>query len=587
MMLRKILSLFVVLLLAGGMSACAGCDDDGENNDNNVDQDTGMDVEVDTGMDVEEDTEMDVEEDTGDDATDAADTTDTEDDTTDVEDDTADADAGTVEPDPAASDQIETVLGGTNATIEQVAVTYTKPNVGGDAAGFFVQAEQTGPALFVEVDPTAVDPDIVAGDILTFDVTGTDEVDGLSKATSIENIDYLGSGYDVSQLAQDVTDATDLVSALDDYTAELLTADVEVVDDFGFAGGGHEAAQVETAGVTGNADLLFRAPSDFVDTYGLQNTCTLTVGPTPMWRFNADAQLSAYAIEDISNVNCPAPTVTEAVATSATEVEVTFNRALDDTTVAETEFTIEDDGGAGLNVTGATVSDNVVTLTTDAQTEGTSYTVTVSDNVLDVFGSAVDQAANTADFLGYAPAATVVINELSATADGNCDLVELRVTEGGSMTGFEFYENDSSVLTFDGLIVQKNDYVIIHADEADCNTNGATNETAAPDEQSNANFPENYDSAYDWWSSENSFGGVDRSFWLADASGDIQDFVTFAGAADASACTGYDATNSAVTVTNTAAGAGEWVADDGSALSGLSEEEYCENAVYNFTGTDT
>ncbi|MGM0558653.1 MAG: hypothetical protein ACQEVA_19865, partial [Myxococcota bacterium] len=32
---------------------------------------------------------------------------------------------------------------------------------------------------------------------------------------------------------------------------------------------------------------------------------------------------------------------------------------------------------------------------------------------------------------------------------------------------------------------------------------------------------------------------------------------------------------------------GEWVADDGSALSGLSEEEYCENAVYNFTGTDT
>jgi hypothetical protein len=587
-MMRKLLAVFFVLLLAGGMSACAGCDDDDENNDNNVQQDSGMDVEddtgMDTGMDTSEDTGMDTSEDTGMDTSedtggDTADTTDTT--------DTADADAGTIEPDPAASAQITTVLGGTNATIEQVAVTYTKPETGGDSAGFFVQAEQTGPALFVEVDPTAVDPDIVKGDILTFDVTDTDSANDINKATAIENIDYLGSGYDVSQLAQDVSDATDLVSALDDYTAELLTADVTVVDDFGFAGGGHEAAQVETAGITGNEDLLFRAPSNFVETYGLQNTCTLTVGPTPMWRYQGEAQLSAYYIEDISNVDCPAPTVVGATATAETEVQVTFDRAIDDTTATASEFTIADGGGTGLNVTGVSVNDNVVTLTTDSQAQGTNYTVTVSDAVLDVFGGAVDQAANTADFLGYAPPATVVINELSATDADNCDLVELRVLQGGSLTGFEFYENTNSVLTFDGLIVDKNDYIVIHAREGDCNSNSAVNETTAPDEQAAASYPENYDTAYDWWSSEGSFGGDDRSFWIADPSGNIVDFVTFAAAADDTACAGYDATNDALSAANSAASAGEWVDDSGGALSGLNDEQYCNNAVYDFTGTDT
>jgi hypothetical protein len=588
--MRKILSLFVVLLLAVGLGACSGCDE--EDPSNNGEEDVGVDVEEDVEEDVTEDVEDDVN-DVGDDGGDVEeDGGDVEDDGGDVEDDVMDADGGTdLEPDPNASTQIETVLGGTNATIEQVAVTYTKPESGDfDPAGFFVQAEQTGPALFVEVDPTALDPDIVQGDIITFDVTETD-TDGIPRATSIENVQYLASGYDVGQLAQDVTDATDLVSALDDYTVEYVEADITLSGSVGGAGDNHWALQADTNEISGNENLEFRVPGYIQDKFGFEQTCTLTVGPSPLWRFQDTAQLSAYYDSDISNADCPAPTVTGAAATAEDTVEVTFNRALDDTTVAAGEFTIADSGGAGLNVTAASVTDNVVTLTTDAQMSGTQYTVTVSDNVQDLFGAGVDQDSNTADFLGFAEPAEVVINEFNGTLSnaalgGTCDLLEIRVLSGGSLDGFQVYERESSILTFQNLTVETNDFIIVHFDEADCNASGSTNETAAVDEQPLAGHPQNFDDAYDWYTSEGTLTDTDNVLWIADNAGNVHDAVWADDTSDAANCSSASVAGSSIGAAESTVAAGEWFDTSGSTLpASLSGEDFCNNAVLGLKDT--
>jgi hypothetical protein len=125
--------------------------------------------------------------------------------------------------------------------------------------------------------------------------------------------------------------------------------------------------------------------------------------------------------------------VTGAAATSTTRVTVTFSRELDAASVAAADFTID-----GLTVTDASASAGTVTLTTDAQTAGTAYTVEVAD-VADTFGNALTGASSAA-FTGFSEDAPTIITisagqvvrEISTLTITGTDLGGGTVTIGGT-----------------------------------------------------------------------------------------------------------------------------------------------------------
>ena len=349
--------------------------------------------------------------------------------------DAGDLDGGMLTP----SEQIEmlrAMADGTGLTFELsgVLVTYLKPAIGTEPAGFFVQAEMTGPAIFVAVDPASTTPTVDVGDELAFTVTDLDTDAMLRRVTAITGLSELSTGNDVTALRQDVSAATDLVSALDDYESERMTAAFTVVAAFAGAGTEFEAAAIDTAGITGDTNLRFRLPAALRASRNIEEGCTVSVDGV-MWRFNAAAQISVFEDAFITGVTCPAPTVTSAVAASATEVVVTFDRAIDPASVMAdgSQFTITD-GTTPLAVTAAAASGSNVTLTTAAQTSGTTYTVTVASTVTDLLGTGVDATMNTAMFTGFmAPAPGLVINEIDYDQPGTdgAEFIEL-YNPGGS-----------------------------------------------------------------------------------------------------------------------------------------------------------
>ncbi|UJR78202.1 lamin tail domain-containing protein [Sandaracinus amylolyticus] len=350
------------------------------------------------------------------------------------------ADAGTTDggvmvTDPAAtSAQIGAVRAADDGTIDldidEAVVTYLKPAVGTDPEGFFLQAQPDGPAVFVAIAAATLTPAPEVGDVVSFTATEVASAQGRRQITMVSGWAVLASGFDVSTLAVDRSAATDLVSALGTYEAELIQLNGTITGAFVGSGTGHEAAPIDTAGVTGSADLLLRMPTTLRESLDadvdLEPGCDFTA-TAPMWRFNARAQLSVYFEPDDIVVTCPAPTVDRASAISGTSVAVVFDRAIDPASVMASgaQFTIT----GGVTVSAAALSDRTVTLTTSALTSGTTYTVTVAASVTDLAGAAVDASANTATFTYSAtlPCTGVVINELRVAGPGGAgdEFIEL------------------------------------------------------------------------------------------------------------------------------------------------------------------
>ena len=374
--------------------------------------------------------------------------------------DAGDVDAGMSTP----SEQIEmlrAMADGTGLAFELsgVLVTYLKPAIGTEPAGFFVQAESLGPAIFVAVDPASTTPVVDVGDELAFTVTDLETNAMLRQVTALTGLMELSTGNDVTGLRQDVSAATDLVSALDSYESERLTVAFTIAAAFAGAGTAFEAAAIDTTGITGDADLRFRLPAAIRTARSIEPGCSVSVDAV-MWRFNTAAQISIFEDAFITGVTCPAPTVTSAAASSATEVIVTFDRAIDPASVMAdgSQFSITD-GSASLAVTAAVVSGSNVTLTTATQTSGTAYTVTVAATVTDLLGTGVDATMNTATFMGFmTPAATVVINEVdydNVGSDG-AEFIEL-YNPGGSavdLTGVD-------LVLFNGASTPAPDYRVV------------------------------------------------------------------------------------------------------------------------------
>ncbi|HEX8702873.1 MAG TPA: lamin tail domain-containing protein [Myxococcaceae bacterium] len=310
--------------------------------------------------------------------------------------------------------------------IEGAFVTYIKPAIGdpqsGDTAGFFLQALATGPALYVSADPGTLQ----VGDRITLSIGEKRTFSsGMQGGTTVTNVTTISRGHPVQNrstatpagLATDVTNATDLVTNVENYVGRLIYLTGTLAGPIGPGGSGHSAFDVRTGVITATPFPRLRLPTNFVTQYELVETCTFTLDVGVMWKFTTGgtnptttAQPSAYTRADFSALTCPAPRLVKARALSATEVQIAFDRTLDADTVQAADFTI-----AGISVTGVSVTGKEVVLTTTAQTASQAYTVTVAGEVKDVGGRDVDPAAKTFNFTGFTPppaGPSLVLNEL-------------------------------------------------------------------------------------------------------------------------------------------------------------------------------
>ena len=477
-------------------------------------------------------------------------------------------------------DARDTVDGPASVQIDGALITYVKPAIGNDVPGFFIQADQTGPALYIAVDPTTISPAPAVGDEVSFEVTEMGTSFGTRQATMIAGYTQSSVGNDITSLIQDVN-AVDFVTNLDEFESELISVDLTLTGNFGFAGSGFLSAACDTPSIVGSPDLRVRLPELVVNDLLLEEGCALSIVGKPLWRFNDEAQPSGWVEADFTVTSCPPFVVEGAVALSSTEVEVTVSHNIDAGSLLGdgSQFTIDN----GLNVTGASVIGNIITLTTDAQIGSQNYMVTVDGTLLDTFGSSVDPLADTADFLGFATAAVVRINELNGNISDGCDLIELRVIQGGSMDGWTLMERTSTILTFTGLTVATNDYIIVHFDggDVDCNPGPSGNEVLSPTEFPNAGFPQNYDSAYDWYTSDSGMTGTDNVLTLLDNTGTIVDAVFVS---DDPAGTAAAASESQAAVV---AAAGEWTTTAGTVpAGGFVDDDFNMHAVQDLNGTD-
>ncbi len=326
---------------------------------------------------------------------------------------------------------------GLSLRVEGALVTAVKPNLGSnDPAGFFVQGSQTGPALFIRVDPASLTPDSpVAGDRVSFTVTELGTTAGLKQAQAITAYARLSTGNSLTGWSQEVSSATNLISGLAGYESELLAFTATISNAFASGGAPFVSAQITTAGQTANTDLRLRVLDTVRDALELGVGCTVTVTGVPMWRFNAQAQpLIWEASRFVDVTGCPAPRVLSATAIDATTVEVNFDRILDASSVAAngSQFAIS----PALNVTAAAVTGpRQVTLTTAAQGDAVAYTVTVASTVLDQHGTPVAAPDDDASFTGFSTTGpvcvtpSVVISQVfgggAASAAFSHDYVEL------------------------------------------------------------------------------------------------------------------------------------------------------------------
>ena len=409
-------------------------------------------------------------------------------------------------PSPGVSAQIAMVRaaldGATDLPVDGAVVTYVKPTIGADAGGFFVQGDRPGPAVFVAVGANTLNPVPQAGDVVSFRVTQMATAGSLRQATAVSNWSVAHNGARLQCLLQEVSTAGDLVSAVAEYESELVAVDATVAGAFQASGSQFVSAPIATTGIPSDNNLRLRVTTSLQAALQLDSGCSVSVLGTPLWRSGVQAQVSAWDAADISVTGCGPPTVASAVALNSTSVRVDFSRPIDATSVSPdgSQFVFD----SGLQATAATASGTAVTVTTSSQTGGTVYTVTVAPSVHDTLGNGVPLQNNSASFTGYLPTAELVINEVNANIANGCDLIELRVLGGGTMSGIQVRERTASVLTFTNFTVQKNDFIVVHFNSSSltCNPLGAVNETTSTNQQPAATYPGNYDTAFDWYTTD-------------------------------------------------------------------------------------
>ncbi|MEM9072186.1 MAG: hypothetical protein AAGE52_27010 [Myxococcota bacterium] len=181
--------------------------------------------------------------------------------------------------------------------VRNVTVTFVRGAVDPDPAGFFVQAERTGPALFVAIDPTTLAPEPMVGDVVDFDVMETAIASDQTRVTVISGFNRDATGADVSALVQDLSAATDVATDVGNYESELVTISGTLEGFARSAGGEFLGMGFETEGV--ELGVVFRAEASLYVSENLRAGCMVTV-TSPLWRFFSSPQAQVYTAADLT-----------------------------------------------------------------------------------------------------------------------------------------------------------------------------------------------------------------------------------------------------------------------------------------------
>jgi hypothetical protein len=468
-------------------------------------------------------------------------------------------------PDAGTGEGIEAALaapvGPVNIAINEVFVTYVKPQPDPEWDGFFVQLDPFGPAMFVGVSPSFSGVRLAAGDRVSFRVYQMGTLNDTRLAMSIGELVVHSRGNDVSTLVQDVTGESDLVTRWYNYTSELVSAELSVDGEFYEDGSGFSTSNVGTGAVADDFFLMMRMASTLQQQVGLERDCTFRVVEVPFWQSWEASLFLVHDLSELRDVSCPEAQLRTVLADSNTTVRLEISRALDPATVQAdgSQFTINDD----LQVTAAALDGRFVTLTTTPQNPGQSYTVEVATSVRDLFGASVAWL-DAPSFQGVAPRARVRINELKANIAPSCDLLELRVTEGGALNEVRITEQGATIHTFRNLQLATNDIIVIHFNgfSAQCNPNRSPSETQGVSQHPRLFFGANFDTAYDIYVPAIGLETAPHTIAALDQLGRLLDIVLVAGSL---AFVPDDQSEQQAAL---AAEAGEWRTQTGSVPSG-------------------
>ena len=375
--------------------------------------------------------------------------------------------------------------GALSMPINDAIVTYVTPATGNDPAGFFIEAEQKGPAIFVAVDPQTLAPVPVPGDQVSFTVTSAAVVSGVHEVTALTGFTRTAQNVSLAALLRDVGSATDLVTNLAAYESEYVTLVASVKTSFAASGAGFVAAQIETTGLTGNAalNLRLRTPQATKTALAVDVSCNVTLVGV-MWRFGGVAMPAGWFTADFSSLTCAPPKVKSALATSDNSVVVTFDRDIDGTSLASdgSQFTFDQ----GLTSSAASQSaTNQITVATSTQAQNTTYKVTVASSLLDILAKGIDSNANFASFSSFSSVGTLQLNEVNPNITSSLDLVELLALTSGNINGITLEQDIGTktvLATMPNITVAKGDLVVVHLGS----TTTATTETSTQDDCTDA-----------------------------------------------------------------------------------------------------
>ncbi len=460
--------------------------------------------------------------------------------------------------------------------VDGALVTFVRTTaLGNDTPGFAVQAEQQGPALWIAVDPATLSPPPALGDRIRFsiDQVGSNTTT-MRLASMISGYTRLASNVSLAPLVQDISNAGDVVSNLTSYELELVRSSATIAAGFRAAGSFFQSARVDTPGVVGDPNFEIRIPTLVSEQLGLGFGCTFTV-QNPLWRFEVRPQLQAFAANELSNLSCPPARVVTASSPNPNRIIVSLDRTLLRSSVNANGSQFSISGGA-VTVTGAQLVGTNVILTTSRQSP-INYQVQVSGTVTDVRGAPVDANFRSASFLGSASVARVHINEVNANIAMGCDLVELRVQEGGSLDGWTLRSRDIVMATFTGLTVSTNQLVVVHGsgNNATCNPGLVSGgETVSPSQLPQFQQSTNFDGAFDWYSTQGGIVNTDTVLTLLDAAGNVVDAVLLTD--DPTGPSANASEDAALLVANV----GEWTAVGGTIpAGGFVDDAFCSHAV--------
>lgn len=320
-------------------------------------------------------------------------------------------DAGDLNPSQLIEDVRNALEGAIDMPISGATVTYLKPAVGTEPAGFYIQVDPRGPALFVEVDPVSLSPQPAPGDTVAFRALAKAAPAQQQMVTALTDFVRLASGADIEELRQDVSSASDLVSAVHAYDNELIFLQGMVTRYFEYGGEAHQRAVISTTGLPSNPDISLRLPDSLVASLGpnLQPGCSFSLHGV-LDPYYDRAQPSAWRAENITTGTCINGLALTGAGVSAPQTIVAvFSRNVDELSIisVSTQFTL----GAGPNFVSAHVVNNRVYLQMDSQlVPNQPYTLTVSITVRDTLGLGVSPTANTAQVLSQE--LPLVINEV-------------------------------------------------------------------------------------------------------------------------------------------------------------------------------